>query len=91
MRKSALKLVPALLVALVGGCAPTSPGSYGVTRYEYVILKNPYTGKTFGCRLRETTQTAPEARSVFEASQRSCVRNAQAAGYTHMIQVTRWP
>lgn len=92
MKNAALKLSLVLASLSIGGCASSNilPGA-GVVKYERHSLRNPTTGQIMSCGIRITASTPLNAKGVYEANLRACIRNARAGGFTHEVQVTKWP
>jgi hypothetical protein len=92
MKRAALKFSPVLFALFVGGCATTTTAPpAGVLKYEQVILKNPTTGQVISCRMRVNVSAPLNYRGIAEANQQACIRNAKRSGFTHELQVTKWP
>ena len=93
MKNWKVKLATIFVALSIGGCASTAttPIGAGLIRYEYVLLRNPQTNRTLYCRMRISNQTPRAAWPAVEATQKACIRNAQAVGYTNVFQQTRWP
>ncbi|MDJ0450528.1 hypothetical protein [Methylocystis sp. JR02] len=88
MKNAALKFSRVIVALFVGGCATSGNPT---VKFSQDVLKNPNTGQVVVCGGRINASAPAISRRAFEATHQACVRNAKAVGYTHELQVTRWP